>query len=158
MKVMVKVCSAALSVLAASVVLAQTAGSVPPDYVPSGISPVDAQIQAVKQNYQEVQAAAQAELQARAKAAAAAQAKKDAAARAAANIVDRCVSAHCGTLLRLDVEKKRAAVGADAAINNETAKRAKDFVDTKIDAERAKVERIRAKNQAIKEGREADVK
>ena len=117
MKVMVKVCSAALSVLAASVVLAQTAGSVPPDYVPSGISPVDAQIQAVKQNYQEVQAAAQAELQARAKAAAAAQAKKDAAARAAA-----------------------------------------DFVDTKIDAERAKVERIRAKNQAIKEGREADVK
>ena len=36
MKVMVKVCSAALSVLAASVVLAQTAGSVPPDYVPSG--------------------------------------------------------------------------------------------------------------------------
>ena len=84
MKVMVKVCSAALSVLAASVVLAQTAGSVPPDYVPSGISPVDAQIQAVKQNYQEVQAAAQAELQARAKAAAAAQAKKDAAARAAA--------------------------------------------------------------------------
>ena len=60
MKVMVKVCSAALSVLAASVVLAQTAGSVPPDYVPSGISPVDAQIQAVKQNYQEVQAAAQA--------------------------------------------------------------------------------------------------
>ena len=82
MKVMVKVCSAALSVLAASVVLAQTAGSVPPDYVPSGISPVDAQIQAVKQNYQEVQAAAQAELQARAKAAAAAQAKKDAAEKA----------------------------------------------------------------------------
>ncbi len=156
MKVMVKVCSAALSVLAASVVLAQTAGSVPPDYVPSGISPVDAQIQAVKQNYQEVQAAA------------AAQAKKDAAARAAAKERARKAAkaekradekaALEMELLRLDVEKKRAAVGADAAINNETAKRAKDFVDTKIDAERAKVERIRAKNQAIKEGREADVK
>ena len=143
MKVMVKVCSAALSVLAASVVLAQTAGSVPPDYVPSGISPVDAQIQAVKQNYQEVQAAAQAERVRKA-----AKAEKRADEKAALEM----------ELLRLDVEKKRAAVGADAAINNETAKRAKDFVDTKIDAERAMVERIRAKNQAIKEGREADVK
>ncbi len=149
---------------------AAQSGSVPPDYV---MTSTDAQIQAVKANYEDVKAQAQAQIEARQKAEAqaaklkaqqqAAAAKKKAQAAAAAAKVRTEKQAKIDKrndekaelqmeLLRLDVQKKKAQVGADAAMSNATAERAKDFVDTQVEEGRAKVEQIRAKNEAIRNG------
>ncbi len=150
---------------------AAQAGSVPPDYAATA---ADAQIQAVKANYEDVKAQAQAKIDARQKAEAqaaklkaqqqAAAAKKKAQAAAAAAKVRAEKQAKIDKrndekaelqmeLLRLDVQKKKAQVGADAAISNATAERAKDFVDNQVEEGRAKVDQIRANNEAIRSGK-----
>ena len=55
-------------------------------------------------------------------------------------------------LLRLDVQKKKAQVGADAAMSNATAERAKDFVDNQVEEGRAKIDQIKAQSEAIRAG------
>lgn len=141
---------------------AAAAGSVPPDYQAAGVTAVDAQIEAVRANYEDVKAQAQAQIDARKKAEAAA-AKKKAQAAAAAAKAKAAQQAKINKrneekaelqmeLLRLDVQKKKARVGADAAMSNATAERAKDFVDNQVEEGRAKVDQIKAQSEAIRAG------
>lgn len=132
------------------------------DYASGMASPTDMQIQAVKQNFEEVKAQAQAQIDARNRAQAAAAKKKAAAEQAAAR--ERAKKAAKIEkrndekaqieleMMRLDLQKKKAQVGADSAISDATAQRAKDLVDTKVETERAQVERIRAESEAIRAG------
>ena len=149
---------------------AAAAGSVPPDYV---MTSSDAQIQAVKANYEDVKARAQAKIDARQKAEAAAaklraqqQAaatkKKAQAAAAAAKLraekqakIDKRNDEKAEMqleMMRLDVEQKKAQVNADVAKSRATADRAKDFVDNQVEEGRARVDQIRAQNEAIRAG------
>ena len=115
---------------------------VPADAQAAGVTAVDAQIETVRANYEDVKAQAQAQIDARKKAEAAA-AKKKAQAAAAAAKAKAAQQAKINKrneekaelqmeLLRLDVQKKKAQVGADAAMSNATAERAKDFVDNQV--------------------------
>ena len=124
--------------------------------------PADAQIEAVRANYEDVKAQAQAKIDARKKAEAAA-AKKKAQAAAAAAKAKAAQQAKINKrneekaelqmeLLRLDVQKKKAQVGADAAMSNATAERAKDFVDNQVEEGRAKIDQIKAQSEAIRAG------
>ena len=116
---------------------------VPADAQAAGVTAVDAQIETVRANYEDVKAQAQAKIDARKKAEAAA-AKKKAQAAAAAAKAKAAQQAKINKrneekaelqmeLLRLDVQKKKAQVGADAAMSNATAERAKDFVDNQVE-------------------------
>lgn len=127
---------------------------------------VDAQIEAVRANYEDVKAQAQAQIDARAQAEAAAARKKaqQQAAAAKKKAQQQAEAARIRAekqakidkrndekaeleleMMRLDVQRKKAQVGADSAINNAIAERAKDLVDTKVEEGRAQVEKIRAK-------------
>lgn len=48
--------------------------------------------------------------------------------------------------------RKKAQVGADAAMSNATAERAKDFVDNQVEEGRAKIDQIKAQSEAIRAG------
>ena len=128
----------------------------------AGVTAVDAQIETVRANYEDVKAQAQAKIDARKKAEAAA-AKKKAQAAAAAAKAKAAQQAKINKrneekaelqmeLLRLDVQKKKAQVGADAAMSNATAERAKDFVDNQVEEGRAKIDQIKAQSEAIRAG------
>ncbi len=135
---------------------------VPADAQAAGVTAVDAQIETVRANYEDVKAQAQAQIDARKKAEAAA-AKKKAQAAAAAAKAKAAQQAKINKrneekaelqmeLLRLDVQKKKAQVGADAAMSNATAERAKDFVDNQVEEGRAKIDQIKAQSEAIRAG------
>ena len=128
---------------------------VPADAQAAGVTAVDAQIEAVRANYEDVKAQAQAKIDAAAKKkaqAAAAAAKAKAAQQAKINKRNEEKAELQMELLRLDVQKKKAQVGADAAMSNATAERAKDFVDNQVEEGRAKIDQIKAQSEAIRAG------
>ena len=165
---MKKQCVAVLSVFVASVAFAGTStseypvqtGNVPPDYPAQLDKSMDAQIEAVRLNYEDVKAKAEKKLatekaaQAKAKAKADAQkaaaakklaAKREAAAKVAAERKAK-LEKRSDEAAELDLELKRlkvreatAKTKTTEAISEEEAKRAKDFVD-------AKLQNIKAKN------------
>ena len=114
---------------------------VPADAQAAGVTAVDAQIETVRANYEDVKAQA-----------AAAAAKAKAAQQAKINKRNEEKAELQMELLRLDVEKKKAQVGADAAMSNATAERAKDFVDNQVEEGRAKIDQIKAQSEAIRAG------
>ena len=114
---------------------------VPADAQAAGVTAVDAQIEAVRANYEDVKAQA-----------AAAAAKAKAAQQAKINKRNEEKAELQMELLRLDVQKKKAQVGADAAMSNATAERAKDFVDNQVEEGRAKIDQIKAQSEAIRAG------
>ena len=133
---------------------------VPADAQAAGVTAVDAQIEAVRANYEDVKAQAQTKIDARKKAEAAAAKKKAQAAAAKAKAAQQAKINKRNEekaelqmeLLRLDVQKKKAQVGADAAMSNATAERAKDFVDNQVEEGRAKIDQIKAQSEAIRAG------
>ena len=132
--------------------------SVPADAQAAGVTAVDAQIEAVRANYEDVKAQIDARKKAEAAAAkkkaqaAAAAAKAKAAQQAKINKRNEEKAELQMELLRLDVQKKKAQVGADAAMSNATAERAKDFVDNQVEEGRAKIDQIKAQSEAIRAG------
>ena len=114
---------------------------VPADAQAAGVTAVDAQIETVRANYEDVKAQA-----------AAAAAKAKAAQQAKINKRNEEKAELQMELLRLDVQKKKAQVGADAAMSNATAERAKDFVDNQVEEGRAKIDQIKAQSEAIRAG------
>ena len=127
---------------------------VPADAQAAGVTAVDAQIETVRANYEDVKAQAQAQIAAAKKKAqaAAAAAKAKAAQQAKINKRNEEKAELQMELLRLDVQKKKAQVGADAAMSNATAERAKDFVDNQVEEGRAKIDQIKAQSEAIRAG------
>ena len=130
----------------------------PADAHAAGVTAVDAQIETVRANYEDVKAQVDARKKAEAAAAkkkaqaAAAAAKAKAAQQAKINKRNEEKAELQMELLRLDVQKKKAQVGADAAMSNATAERAKDFVDNQVEEGRAKIDQIKAQSEAIRAG------
>lgn len=164
---MKKQCVAFLSAFVASVAFAGTStseypvqtGNVPPDYPAQLNQSMDSQIEAVRLNYEDVKAkaekklaaekAAKAKAQAKAEARKAAAAKKLAAKKAAAEkaAAERKakLEKRSDEAAELDLELKRlkvreatAKTKTTEAISEEEAKRAKDFVDAKLQNMKAK--------------------
>lgn len=157
-----------LAVLAGAFVLPAWAqsGQVPPDYVDQAsryqLNPVEAQIEAVRRNYEDVKARAQARLdeerraeaqraaeQAKARAAQqardkqAAQARAKEAARKAAKQEkyqdeERAIELE---MKRLDLRAKKSEIEAKEAINREKARRANEIVERELESGRTSDER-----------------
>lgn len=128
---MKKVLLAAALIATASGVWAQT-GTVPPDYPEQQAqyyaNPVDAQIEAVRRNYEDVKARAQA----RERAAAAARAKET-ARKAAKEEKYRDQARELELeMRRMDVESKRSDLEVKQAINREKVRRAGEIVEREI--------------------------
>lgn len=153
---MKKVLLAAALIATASGVWAQT-GTVPPDYPEQQAqyyaNPVDAQIEAVRRNYEDVKARAQSRLDAQRRAKAEA-AEREAEAKARAQARERAAAAARAKetarkaakeekyrdqareleleMRRMDVESKRSDLEVKQAINREKVLRAGEIVEREI--------------------------
>lgn len=131
-------------------------GEVPPDYPAQAAqyptNPVDAQIEAVRRNYEDVKARAHAERRAkeeREAAQAKAQAREKARARAAAEARAKEAARKAAKqekfqdeereleleMKRLDVRSKRSDIETKEAINREKARRANEIVERMLESD-----------------------